>query len=78
MSEHIVSNRKVTKKSSKKIEEHKPVEEQKLKEINDRIGIEICYDTLEELTDSKLMIEYKKCDYLNNLNNIIVSFFNYK
>jgi hypothetical protein len=57
MSEHIVSNRKVTKKSSKKIEEQKPVEEQKLKEINDRIGIEICYDTLEELTDSKLMIE---------------------
>jgi hypothetical protein len=75
MSEHIVSNRKVTKKSSKKIEEQKPIEEQKLKEINDRIGREICYDTLEELTDSKLMIEYKKCDSVKNeikkLGNIL-------
>lgn len=33
-----------------------------MKEINERIKKEICYDTLLELTDEKLMSEYKECN----------------
>lgn len=43
--------------------------------INARIIKEICYETLEELTDSKLMNEYKECNSVKNeikkLENIL-------
>lgn len=34
--------------------------------INERIKQEVCYKTLEELTDSKLMCEYKDCKSVKN------------
>ena len=34
--------------------------------INTRIKKEICYETLEELTDAKLMCEYKNCNSVKN------------
>ena len=34
--------------------------------INARIHREICYGTLEELTDEKLMSEYKECNSVKN------------
>ena len=37
-----------------------------MEEINSRIKHEICYETLEELTDVKLMYEYKKCNSVKN------------
>jgi hypothetical protein len=37
-----------------------------MKEINIRIKQEICYETLEELTDEKLMSEYKECNSVKN------------
>jgi len=33
-----------------------------IEDINTRIKKEICYETLEELTDSKLPNEYKECN----------------
>ena len=37
-----------------------------MEEINIRIKQEICYETLEELTDEKLMSEYKECNSVKN------------
>ena len=37
-----------------------------MEEINIRIKQEICYETLEELTDYKLMSEYKECNSVKN------------
>ena len=43
--------------------------------INARIKEEVCYETLEELTDSKLMYEYKNCNSvkneINKLSNVL-------
>jgi hypothetical protein len=37
-----------------------------MEDINARIKQEICYETLEELTDVKLMCEYKECNSVKN------------
>jgi len=37
-----------------------------MEEINTRIKEEVCYETLEELTDAKLMCEYKNCNSVKN------------
>jgi hypothetical protein len=37
-----------------------------MEEINARINQEICYETLEELSDAKLMYEYKECNSVKN------------
>jgi hypothetical protein len=37
-----------------------------MEDINTRIKQEICYETLEELTDAKLMSEYKDCNSVQN------------
>ena len=37
-----------------------------MEQINIRIKQEICYKTLEELTDEKLMGEYKECNSVKN------------
>jgi len=37
-----------------------------MEDINARIKQEVCYETLEELTDAKLMCEYKDCNSLKN------------
>lgn len=37
-----------------------------MEEINARITQEICYETLEELSDAKLMYEYKECNSVKN------------
>ena len=37
-----------------------------MEEINARISQEICYETLEELTDARLMYEYKECNSVKN------------
>ena len=46
-----------------------------IEDINTRIKKEICYETLEELTDSKLLNEYKECNSVKNeikkLENIL-------
>ena len=46
-----------------------------IEDINIRIQKEICYETLEELTDSKLLNEYKECNSVKNeikkLENIL-------
>ena len=61
-----------------------------MENINSRIKQEVCYETLEELTDAKLMCEYKDCNSVKNeikklsevlgkyidLQNIITSYFN--
>lgn len=41
-------------------------DELSMQDINTRIKQEICYDTLEELTDTKLMDEYKNCNSVKN------------
>jgi hypothetical protein len=41
-------------------------EELTMEYINARIKQEICYDTLEKLTDMKLMCEYKNCNSVKN------------
>jgi len=41
-------------------------EELSIEEINSRIKQEICYETLENLTDEKLMSEYKNCNSVKN------------
>lgn len=56
---------------------HQKVIEQKLtmEDINARIKQEICYETLEELTDQKLIGEYKHCKSVQNkikkLNDVL-------
>jgi len=37
-----------------------------MEDINARIKQEICYETLEELTDEKLLSEYKECNSVKN------------
>jgi len=37
-----------------------------MEDINARIKQEVCYGTLEELTDTKLMCEYKNCNSVKN------------
>mgnify|MGYP000309256447 CR=1 FL=1 len=37
-----------------------------MEDINARIKQEVCYETLEELTDVKLMCEYKDCNSVKN------------
>ena len=37
-----------------------------MEDINARIKQEVCYETLEELTDTKLMCEYKDCNSVKN------------
>ena len=37
-----------------------------IEDINARIKQEVCYETLEELTDAKLMCEYKDCNSVKN------------
>ena len=37
-----------------------------IEDINARIKQEVCYETLEELTDAKLMSEYKNCSSVKN------------
>ena len=37
-----------------------------MEEINARISQEICYETLEELTDARVMYEYKECNSVQN------------
>lgn len=37
-----------------------------LEYINTRIKQEVCYETLEKLTDAKLMSEYKDCKSVKN------------
>lgn len=41
-------------------------DELSMQDINSRIKQEICYETLEELTDTKLMNEYKNCNSVIN------------
>ncbi len=38
----------------------------KIDDINKRIKREVCYKTLEELTDEKLMCVYKECNSVKN------------
>jgi hypothetical protein len=40
--------------------------EQNIETINTRIKQEICYETLAELTDTKLMSQYKECNSVKN------------
>lgn len=42
-----------------------------IEDINARIKKEVCYETLEELTDTKLMPEYKECKSVINQINIL-------
>jgi hypothetical protein len=44
--------------------------------INDRINKEICYDTINKLTDTNLFDEYKKCESVENKINELVSILN--
>ena len=37
-----------------------------MEDINARIKQEVCYETLEELTDEKLLCEYKDCNSVKN------------
>ena len=49
-----------------------------MEDINTRIKQEVCYETLEELTDSKLMSEYKDCNSVKNeikkLGDVLVKY----
>jgi len=40
-----------------------------MEDINQRIKQEICYKTLEELTDTNLLNEYMKCNSVKNKIN---------
>ena len=40
--------------------------EQNIKAINARIKQEVCYETIAELTDAKLMSQYKECNSVKN------------
>jgi hypothetical protein len=52
----------MTEKKVKLVIEH----ELSMEDINTRIKQEVCYETLEELTDEKLMREYKDCNSVKN------------
>lgn len=49
--------------------------EMSMEDINSRIKKEVCYETLKELTDVKLMCEYKQCNSVKNeikkLSNVL-------
>ena len=49
-----------------------------MEDINTRIKQEVCYETLEELTDSKLMSEYKDFNSVKNeikkLGDVLVKY----
>jgi len=51
-----------------------------IEDINTRIKQEICYETLEELTDTKLISEYKDCNSVKNqikkLGNVLDKYIN--
>lgn len=51
-----------------------------MEDINTRIKQEICYKTIEELTDEKLLCEYKECNSvkkaINELSNILDKYIN--
>jgi len=47
-------------------EERSNLVELSMEDINARIKKEICYETLEELTDINLMCEYKECNSVKN------------
>ena len=51
-----------------------------INEINDRIINEICYNTINELSDNKLINEYKKCKSvikeIKLLENILLKYVN--
>jgi len=40
-----------------------------MEDINARINQEICHEILEELTDAKLMCEYKDCNSVKKIKN---------
>lgn len=46
-----------------------------LKDINDKINNDVCYDTISKLKDDNLINEYKECNSvkneINKLNNIL-------
>jgi hypothetical protein len=52
--------------------------EQNIETINMRIKQEICYKTLAELTDTKLMSQYKECNSVKNeikkLSEILIKY----
>jgi hypothetical protein len=52
--------------------------EQNIETINTRIKQEICYETLAELTDAKLMSQYKECNSVKNeikkLSEILIKY----
>jgi hypothetical protein len=52
--------------------------EQNIETINTRIKQEICYETLAELTDTKLMSQYKECNSVKNeikkLSEILIKY----
>ena len=49
---------------------HATEPELSMEEINARIKQEICYETVEELTDAKLMCEYTECNSVKNYPKI--------
>ena len=53
-----------------------------INEINDRIINEICYNTINELSDNKLINEYKKCKSvikeIKLLENILLHLWTFK
>ena len=53
-------------KENEHINEHIIEHELSMENINTRIKQEVCYETLEELTDAKLMCEYKNCNSVKN------------
>jgi uncharacterized protein with von Willebrand factor type A (vWA) domain len=52
--------------------------EQNIETINTRIKQEICYETLAELTETKLMSQYKECNSVKNqikkLSEILIKY----
>jgi hypothetical protein len=52
--------------------------EQNIETINTRIKQEVCYETLAELTDTKLMSQYKECNSVKNeikkLSEILIKY----
>lgn len=55
-------------------------DELSIQDINSRIKQEICYETLQKLTDTKLMNEYKNCKSVKNeikkLNDVLEKYIN--
>lgn len=53
-------------------------QELSMEDINTRIKQEVCYETLKELTDEKLMCKYKDCNSVKNeikkLNDVLIKY----